>query len=75
MASKEYSLIQEEDAIDEVSTHHDDKYLGFKKRRQLGSGIVSITLALSLATNVILIILHFLREPHGISLNKTAFGK
>ena len=33
MAPKEYALIQEETAIDEVFTHHYDKDLDFSKRR------------------------------------------
>lgn len=75
MASKEYRLIQQENYIEEVFTHRHDKILGFGNRRQLISGIVSITLALSLAANSFFIILCILHTPHEVSLNRTAFGK
>lgn len=39
------------------------------------SGIVSITLALSVAANALFIILHFIHGPQEISSNMTAFGR
>ena len=74
MASKEYRLIQEEDAIDGGSMHHHEKGLGFRTRGQFAAAIVFITLALSLATNAIFIMRHFLHGPHQIS-SRTTFGR
>lgn len=75
MASKEYSLIREEEAIDEVSTQHHNNHLRFGERRQFGSGTVSLTLAISLATNIVLVVLQLLHGRHEVSSTRTAFGK
>ena len=75
MASKEYTLIREEDSTDEVFKHHHDQGLGFSKRHQFLCNIVSIALALALAANILFIILHFLHRPCEIRSNKTAFGR
>ena len=75
MTSKEYRLIEDRNNIDEVFTHHHDEDLGFSKRHQFFNGIMSITLALSLAANALFITLYFLHRPQGISSNSTAFGR
>lgn len=74
MASKEYTLIQEEIDVDEICTHH-HKDVSFSKRRHFVNGIVSITLAVSLAANALSIILHLLPGPHENCSNRTAFGR
>ena len=74
MASNKYRLIQEEDAIDGRSMHHHDECLGFMTRGQFARAIVFITLAVSLATNAVFIMRHFLREPCEHS-SRTAFSR
>ena len=74
MASKEYRLIEDENIIDKVFTHHHHEDLRFSKRRQFFYGIMSITLTLSLAANALFIIIHFLHRSQEIPSKGTAFG-
>ena len=73
MAWKRYRLIQDEDVIDEVFMHHYERGLGFSTKGHFVSGVVAFTLAVSLITNVIFIILHFRHGPHENS--STIFGR
>ena len=73
MAWKKYRLIQDEDVNDEVSMHRYERGLGLSTRGQIVVGVVAFTLAVSLITNVIFIILHFRYGPHEVS--STAFGR
>ena len=63
MAWKNDGLIQDEDVIDEVYTHHYERGLGFSTRGHVVSGVVAFTLTVSLITNVIFIMLHFRHGP------------
>ena len=74
MASNKYRLIPEEDAIDGRSMHHHDKGLDFRIRGQFSGAIVFITLAVSLATNAIFIMRHFIHGPDQ-NFSKTVFGR
>lgn len=74
MASKEYRLIQEENAISEGFPHLQYENLNYSKRRQFLGGIGYLSLTLSLSVNALLMILYFSRKPNGIS-NKTVFGR
>ena len=67
MACKNYRLIQDEDVIDKVSMHHYERGLRFSTRGHVVSGVVAFTLAVSLITNVIFIMLHFRHGPHKVS--------
>ena len=73
MAWKKYRLIQDGDVIDEVSMHHYERALGFDTRSQFVSVGVAFTLAVSLITNVVFIVLHFRYGPDAVS--STAFGR
>lgn len=75
MAPKEYTLIKEEEALDEAYTHHNDEAFGFSKWRQHICSIVSVGLMFSLATNAFFILLYFLHKPREIPSSKTTFGK
>lgn len=75
MTSKEYRLIEDEETINKVFTPHHDESLGFGKKHRFFNGILSITLAVSLAANALFIILHFLHRPPQILANRTVFGR